>query len=307
MVKNWITSASSTWLLLGALGLLVTATGCGGSPASGIGGESVGAAALADSSSIFVSYGISQHHFKGTLKHNDHNNGMFGLKYGMKGGSSKTTYTYDTNVDFDGFIPGASYDFTGTDCGSAPWGYGGSCDPWSAPMSLYSPADGTLWSACADGCTDLIGSAYQAGTYYGADGSLASVPLCAGAYGDGTYLGYYQDGGCNIGVGGAVYSVQDPYLLMDPGQGSAFTPISQGAVPYGVQAGYANGAGLYACLGSLDGASVPGWWGGDGCNVAGLDGSFHNVQDCSLLTLNAQSSPAPGLYPWDIPPSPVYP
>ena len=256
--------------VLGALGLFALA-GCSAAPVDATAGddaeESLGQAS--EALGVIID-GVQVVSGRVTFALNNvysYANPYYNIRWGIVGGSLTTTTIYGATFAMDGLVAGASYTFAAQACDGYAWGWGNTCSAWATPVTVFMPYAGSTWAYSAAYPTGGLPAAWGAG-YYVNNGANVALPLCSALGTGGQYLGYWYDGGCSLGYGGAPYTYPNAQVLLNVPASATWSAYTNGFVPHGaLRGGYYGGSSLYACRASYLGAYVPGWTTGGACNI----------------------------------------
>lgn len=269
------TMTLGTGLLCVAVGLL--ATGCGGAPVDsageeeGIGQTEQALDGVINSLQVYdgrVDVGLNNLY--------NYTNPYYNIKWGVLGSPLTTATNYGGLFSVNGLSAGAPYTFSARACDGYAWGWGNTCSAWTTPTTAFLPYAGSSWGYSANYPVDGLATAWGAG-YFPNNGANVKLPLCSALGNGGQYLGYWYDGGCSIGYGGALHTYPTAQVLLNVPGNAVWNSYSHGFLPHGaLKGGYVDGNALYACQTSYQGAYVPGWTAGDGCNI-GWGGGYYNA------------------------------
>lgn len=290
MIKNQIASttapgqrsaALAPWFCYVASGLMLLSAGCGGAPAETLEGEeSVGQSEQAVTGSVLDYVKTTDRRIELGLNNiNGYAQPYYNIRYGILGSAQQSTVTnYVGRFYLDGASPGVPYTFSARACNGFGWGggWGTTCTDWSAPYDTFIPQAGSKWGYSDTIGADGIAAAWSAGSYQD-NGSDVPLPICS-VYGDGDqYLGHWNTGNCNVGYGGALHAYPSAQVLLDVPANAYWSPYAFGVAPHtAMKGGYYQGRALYACRTLYQGALVPGWTYGNGCNI-GWEGGYYTA------------------------------
>jgi Protein of unknown function (DUF3421) len=287
MINNRIASTASPhaksaalapWFCGGALAVIMVCGGCGGAPAEALEGEeNVGQTEQAVLGSVLDYVNTCDRGFElGLSNVYSYKRPYYDIRYGILGSPLSAATSYGAQFYVDSPALGAPYTFSARACDGYAWGggYGNPCSDWSAPSIALKAYPGSSWQYSGAVDADVLAGAWGAG-YYPVDGANVPLPICS-AYADGgQYLGYWYNGACGLGYGGAVYTLPSAQVLLSVPSNAYWSPYSYGFIPHNaMRGGYLGGSSLYSCRTLYQGAYVPGWTSGYGCNIAWEGGYY---------------------------------